>query len=146
MNTHVARMSNEELERYLVKRGMEEWQRNELRAMYGDARQDEYYRWSEWQRAIEGDNRWRECQQQIDSTSIFFSEGFTEKFRAISEMICASNSEFKERVQQYKVPQNGGAFDRFEFTKKLRAEGKVKMAELEGAVRDRLWSVAKESD
>lgn len=146
MNTHVARMSNEELERYLVKRGMEEWQRNELRAMCGDARQDEYYRWSEWQRAIEGDNRWRECQQQIDSTSIFFSEGFTERFRAISEMICASNSEFKERIQQYKVPQYGGAFDRFEFTKKLRAEGKVKMAELEEAVRDRLWSVAKEGD
>ncbi|MFL6635833.1 MAG: hypothetical protein ACJ8HJ_26335 [Massilia sp.] len=146
MNTNVARMNHEELERYLVKRGMEEWQRHELLTKNGDERQNEYWRWSEWLRAVECDKRWRECRQQIDSTSIFFPAGFTEKFRAINEMISASNTEFEERIRQHKVPQYGEAFDRFEWTKKLRVEGKVKMDELEEAVRDRLWSVAREGD
>lgn len=146
MTANVERLNNEELERHLAKRGMEEWQRAELQAMKGDARQAEYWKWSEWQKAVECDKRWRDCQQQIDSTSIFFPAGFTEKFRSINEMICASNVEYEERIRQYKVPQHGEAFDRFESTKKLRKEGKVKMDELEGMVRDRLWSVAKESD
>jgi hypothetical protein len=145
-NANVSRMNHEELDRFLMKRGMEEWQRNELRTMNGEERQDEYFRWSEWQRAVEGDKRWRECQQQIDSTSIFFPAGFTEKFRVINEMILASNTEFEERIRQHKVPQYGAAFDRYEWTKKLRAEGRVKMDELEGAVRDRLWSVAREGE
>lgn len=144
MTANIARMNHEELERHLARRGMEEWQRAELWTMTRDERQDEYWKWSEWQKAIECDRRWRECQQQIDSTSIFFPAGFTEKFRAITEMICASNVEFEERIRQYKVPQYGEAFDRFESTKKLRGEGRVKMDELEGMVRDRLWSVAKE--
>ena len=143
MTANVALMNNEEFERHVARRGMEEWQRSELQAMKGDARQDEYWRWSEWQKAIDCDKRWRECKQQIDSTSIFFPAGFTDKFRSINEMICASNVEFEERVRLHKVPQYGEAFDRFESTKKLRKEGKVKMDELEGMVRDRLWSVAK---
>lgn len=146
MTARIDRMNDEELERHLAKRGMEEWQRSELRAMKGDARQDEYWKWSEWQKAVECDKKWRECQQQIDSTSIFFPTGFTERFRAISDMICASNVEFEDRIRQYKVPQHGDAYDRFEFTKKLRKEGKAKMDELEGMVRDRLWSVAKEGE
>ena len=146
MNTNVARMNHEELERYLVKRGMEEWQRNELRTMNGAERQDEYWRWSEWQRLVECDKCWRECRQQIDSTSIFFPAGFTEKFRAVNEMISASNTEFQERIREHKVPHYGETFDRFEWIKKLRAEGRVKMDELEGAVRDRLWSVAREGN
>ncbi len=145
-HANVARMNDEELERHLAKLGMEEWQRSELRVMKGDARQDEYWRWSEWQRAIECDRRWRACQQQIDSTSIFFPTGFTEKFRAINDMICASNVEFEERIRQYKVPQYGEAYDRFESTKALRKEGRAKMDELEGMVRNRLWSVAKEAE
>ena len=143
MTANVALMNNEEFERHVARRGMEEWQRSELQAMKGDARQDEYWRWSEWQKAIDCDKRWRECKQQIDSTSIFFPAGFTDKFRSINEMICASNVEFEERVRLHKVPQYGEAFDRFESTTKLRKEGKVKMDELEGMVRDRLWSVAK---
>jgi hypothetical protein len=143
MTANVERMNNEELERHLSKRGMEEWQRAEFQAMKGNARQDEYWKWSEWQKAVECDKRWRECQQQIDSTSIFFPAGFTEKFRSINEMICASNVEHEERIRQYKVPQYGQAVDVFESTKKLRNEGRVKMDELEGMVRDRLWSVAK---
>jgi hypothetical protein len=43
------------------------------------------------------------------------------------------------------VPQYGQGIDRFECTKKLRGDGKVKMDELETMVRDRLWSVAKEA-
>jgi hypothetical protein len=144
MTANVERMNNEELERHLAKRGMEEWQRAEFQAMKGEARQGEYWKWSEWQKAVECDKRWRDCQQQIDSTSIFFPAGFTEKFRSINEMICASNVEFEERIRQHKEPQYREAFDRFEATKKLRKEGKVKMDELEGMVRDRLWSVAKE--
>jgi hypothetical protein len=144
MNTNVSRMSHEELDRHLVKRGMEAWQRNELQTMAGDERQNEYWRWSEWQRAVECDKYWRECRQQIDATSIFFPAGFTEKFRAINEMISASNTEFEERIRHYKVPQYREAFDPFELTKKLHKEGRIKMDELEGAVRDRLWSVARE--
>jgi hypothetical protein len=125
---------------------MEEWQRNELKALAGDARQNEYWKWSEWQKAIECNKKWRECQQQIDSTSIFFPAGFTEKFRSINQMICASNVEFEERIRQYKVPQYGQAYDRFESTMKLRKDGMAKMDELEGMVRNRLWSVAKEGD
>lgn len=146
MNANVSRMNREELERFLVKRGMEEWQRIEMHTLNGDERQDDYYRWSEWQKAVEC-NKWcRECQQQIDSTSIFFPAGFTEKFRAITEIIWSNNLEFEERIRQYKMPQYGDATDRFEATKKLRADGRVKMDELEGMVRERLWSVAKESD
>jgi len=145
MTANVERMNDEELERHLAKRSMEEWQRTELRAMKGEARQDEYWKWSEWQKAVECDKRWRECQQQIDSTSIFFPAGFTERFRALNEMICASNVEFEDRIQRHKVPQYGETFDRFEATKKLRGEGRVKIDELEAMVRDRLWSVAKES-
>lgn len=146
MIADVARMNDGELERHLAKRGMEEWKRAELLAMKGDERRDEYWKWSEWQKAVECDKKWRDCQQQIDSTSIFFPIGFTEKFRAINEMICASNVEFEERIRQHKVPEYGEAFDRFESTKKLRKEGRVKMDELEGMVRDRVWSVAKEGD
>lgn len=146
MTANVALMNNEELERHLAKREMEEWKRNELKAMTGEARQDEYFKWSEWQKAVECDRRWRECQIQIGSTSIFFPAGFTEKFRSINEMICASNVEFEERIRSHNMPQYGEAFDRFESTKKLRKDGKVKMDELEGMVRDRLWSVAREDD
>lgn len=146
MNADVSRMNDQELERHLASRGMEEWKRTALRTLNGDQRQDEYWKWSEWQRAVECDKRWRECQQQIDSTSIFFPAGFTEKFRAINAMIVANNVENEERIRQHKMPQYGEAFDRFESTKKLRADGKVQMDELEGMVRDRLWSVAREGN
>lgn len=144
MTTNVAHMNSEELERYLTKRGMEEWQRNELQELTGETRQDEYSKWSEWQRLIECQKKWRECQQQIDSTSIFFPAGFTEKFRSINDLICTSNIEYEERIRQYKDPYYGATYDRFESTKKLLKEGKSLINELEGMVRDRLWSVAKD--
>lgn len=146
MTTNVAHMNAEELERYLTRRGMEEWQRSELQTLKGEPRQDYYWRWSEYQRLIECNKKWRECQQKIDSTSIFFPAGFTEKFRSISDMIWASNVEYEERIRQYKVPQYGEGFDRFESTKKLNKVGKVLINELEEMVRDRLWSVAKDGD
>lgn len=142
---HVALMNDEELERHLTERGMEEWQRTKFKALSGDERQDEYWKWSEWQKAIKCDELWRECKRQIDSTSVFFPAGFTEKFRSINDMICASNVEFEDRIQQYKLPQYGQAHDRFESTKALRGLGQDRMAELEAMVRDRVWSVAKES-
>lgn len=146
ITTDVSRMNDEELERHLAMRGMEEWQRAELKSLKGDARQDEYWRWSEWQKAIECDKRWRKCRRQIDSTSIFFPAGFTERFRSINELICASNVEFEERIRQHNVPEYGKGFDRSESTKKLNKEGRAMMDELEQMVRDRLWSVAKEAD
>ena len=142
----VSRMNHEELDRLLIAHGMEEWRRDKLRLMDGNNRQEEYSAWSEWQRVIEGDKHWRECERQIDANSIFFPPGFTEKFRSISEMICASNVEFRERIRHYNAPQYQGAYNRFESVNKLRAEGKMKMEELEKAVRDRLWSVAKERE
>ncbi|WP_199154138.1 hypothetical protein [Chromobacterium sp. ASV23] len=144
MTVNVALMNAEELERYLSKRGMEEWQRKELHALTGEARNDEYWKWSEWQRLIECQNKWRECQQQIDAVSIFFPAGFTEKFRTINYMICSSNVEYEERIRKHKVPEYGASYDRFEFTNKLLNEGKSLINELEEMVRDRLWSVAKE--
>lgn len=143
---NVKMMNDEELERHLAKRGMEEWQRNEFKAMKSDAREDEYWKWSEWQKAVECDKLWRECVRQVDSTSIFFPVGFPEKFRAITDLICSSNVEFEDRIREHKLPQYGQALDRFECTKKLRKEGRVQMTELEGMVRDRLWSVAKEGE
>jgi len=144
VTTDVQRMNDEELERYLAKRGMEEWQRTEFKAMRGPTRQDEYWKWSEWERAKECGRLWRENRQQIDSMSIFFPAGFSEKFRAISELIWSSNVEFEERIRQYKVPQYGDSYDRFEATKELRKAGQPKIEELERLVRARLWSVAKE--
>lgn len=144
MTTNVALMNAEELERYLTKRGMEEWQRNKLQALTGEARQDEYWKWSEWQRLIECNKKWRECQQHVDSTSIFFPAGFTEKFRSINDLIYTSNVEYEDRIRQHKIPQYGATYDRFESTKKLLKDGKFLINELEGMVRDRLWSVAKE--
>ena len=141
----VKNLNEEELERHLVARGMEEWRRNDFKKLKGQPLEDEYYKWSEWQRAVECDKLWRDCRQQIDSTSIFFPSGFTEKFRAINDMICSSNVEYEDRIREYKVPQYGQGIDRFECTKKLRGDGKVKMDELETMVRDRLWSVAKEA-
>lgn len=144
MNANVTRMNRIELARHLEKRGMEEWERLELLDLTGEERQDAYYIWSEWQRAIECNKMWRECQHQIDSTSIFFPAGFTEKFREISEMIADSNVENETRIRYYKQDRYRAGFDEYALTTKLRKEGNEKMKELESMVRDRLWSVAKD--
>lgn len=138
----VGRMNDEELERHLSTRGVEEWQRTELKELAGDARQDEYHKWSEWQRYIACHKAWVEYRRMVDANSIFFPEGFTEKFRRLDELIVASNVEFEHRIQQYKVPQYGYQYDKFEQTKKLRREGGELMKELESMVRTRLWSVS----
>jgi hypothetical protein len=143
--TRVEQMNHEELERHLSKIGMEEWQRNEILSLTGVARQDEYWKWSEWQRAINCDKRWRECQQQIDSTSIFFPKGFTEKFREINDMIFDSNAEYQNRIRRHKLPEYGEDFSRCESNERLRKNGKSLMNDLEVMVRERLWSVAKEN-
>jgi hypothetical protein len=146
MHANVSRMNDEELERHLEKCGMEEWERTELKNLKGDSRQDQYWKWSQWQRAVECNKKWRECQQQIDSISIFFPAGFTEKFRSINDLILASNVEFEERIRRYKIPEYGVGIDRFESNKKLRKEGKILIDELEQMVRDRLWSVTREKE
>lgn len=138
----VGRMNDEELERHLNNRGMEEWERSELKALKGDVRQDEYHRWSEWQRYLACDKAWAEYRSKIDANSIFFPDGFTEKFRRLDELIVASNVEYEERIRQYKKPQYGERIDMFEHTKRLRGEGDELMTELEGMVRARLWSVS----
>lgn len=138
----VGRINDEELERHLSKRGMKEWQRNELKVLTGETRQDEYYKWSEWQRYLVCHKAWADYRSKVDANSIFFPEGFTEKFRRLDELIIASNVEFEHRIQEYKVPQYGERYDRFEQTKKLRGEGGGLMKELEGLVRTRLWSVS----
>lgn len=68
-NASVQNLNEEELERHLAARGMEEWRRNDFKKLKGQPLEDEYYKWSEWQRAVECDKLWRECRQQIDSTS-----------------------------------------------------------------------------
>ncbi|UGQ45064.1 hypothetical protein [Massilia endophytica] len=146
MVADVSRMNADELERHLTKRGMEEWQRRELSQLAGQERQHEYYIWSEWQRAIDCNNKWRECRQQVDATSIFFPDGFTEKFRSILELIIGSNVEFEYRILEYKKHTYGQTWDSFQGTKELERVGRPQMAELERMVRARLWSVAKDSD
>lgn len=144
--TDVSRMNNAELERHLAKRGMEEWQRDEFKAMPGSRRQDEYYKWSEWQRCRECIRLWSESRLQSDSTSIFFPDGFPERFRALNDMIAMSNAEFEEQIREYKAPKGGTPYDTFAVRKELRAKGKAMMDELEGMVRGRIWSVAKEGE
>lgn len=140
--SEVSRMNDEELERHLAKRGMDEWQRNEMKALTGDARQDEYHKWSEWQRYLACHKAWSEYRRKIDASSIFFPQGFTEKFRRLDELIVASNVEYEHRIREYKVPRYGVAYDPFEQTKKLRDEGTELMKELETMIRERLWSVS----
>ena len=138
----VGRMNDEELERHLSKRGMDEWQRNEMKELTGEARQDEYYKWSAWQRYLACDKAWTEYRRQVDANSILFPEGFTEKFRRLAELIVASNVEYEHRIREYKVPKYGARYDTFEQTKKLRGEGGEIIKELESMVRERLWSVS----
>ncbi len=138
----VERMSQEEFDRHLAQRGMEDWERKELMRLDGKERQNEYYKWSEWQRYLKVEQLRREYRSNLDVNSIFFAEGFTEKFRALEELIGSSNIEFECRVREHGT--GGIRSGAFEATNRLRTEGEPKMIELEEMVRKRLWSVAKD--
>lgn len=141
----VDKMSDEELDRHLQRRGMEEWKQKETKALTGEARLDDYYKWSQWERYLTCDKAWSALRSSIDSNSIFFPKGFTEKFRQVEDLIIGSNVEFEGRIREYKVPKYGQPYDEFEQTKKLRGAGRETMIELEGMLRERVWSVAKDA-
>ena len=69
-----------------------------LHSLRGETRQDEYYKWSEWQRYLACHKAWADYRSKVDANSIFFPEGFTEKFRRLDELIIASNVEFEHRI------------------------------------------------
>ncbi len=135
----VQRMSQEEFERHLAQRGMIEWERNEFKQLTGRERQEKYHIWSEWQRYIKAEQLWREYRSNLDGKSIFFAEGFTEKFRELEDLIFKSNQEYEHRIRTYGEGVRVGAF---EATDRLGNDGKRLMIELEELVRKRLWSVA----
>jgi hypothetical protein len=140
----VERMTSEELERHLASRGMDEWQRKEMAACAGKERQDAYHRWSEWERFKEVEQLRRKFRSHLDSRSIFFADGFTERFRVLEDLIGSSNIEYQHRVIDYGTGSKlAGNFDA---TIKLRREGEPLMKELEEMVRKRLWSVAKDGE
>lgn len=141
---NVERLTDEELERFLTKLGMDEWQQNEIRTKNGQDRQVAYRKWSEWERFKRIDGLWRTFRSYLDANSIFFADGFTEKFRALDQLIVASNVEFESRVR-YDGTDHGRAYS-FDSTIRLRNEGEPKMKELEEMVRKRLWSVAKDAE
>lgn len=141
---NVDRSTHEELERFLTKVGMEEWQRNEMKAKEGKQRQDAYHQWAEWGRYKKVDALWRQFRSLLDANSIFFADGFAERFREIEQLIIASNVEYEDRVR-YHGTSDSSAYN-FDETNKLRKEGDPKMKELEDMVRKRLWSVARDAD
>jgi hypothetical protein len=138
----VERMSQEEFERHLAQRGMEDWERNEFKQLVGNERHNAYYRWSEWQRYLKVEQLRREYRSNLDVSSIFFAQGFTEKFRALEDLICSSNIEFEHRIREHGA--GGIRAGAFEATNRLRTDGEPMMIELEEMVRRRLWSVAKD--
>jgi len=141
---NVERLNNQELERLLTKLGMEEWQRNEMRALTGKERQHAVHRWSEWERYKEVEGTRRKFRNHLDANSIFFADGFTEMFRDLDAMIIASNIEYEGRIEYHGT--GGISAHLFEATHKLRTDGGAKMKDLEGMVRKRLWSVAADSE
>lgn len=136
----VEHMTDEELERHLVKRGMDESDRMVLIRKTGKDRQDAYYRWSEWRRYMEVDQCRRDFRTHLDANSIFFADGFSSKFRVLEDLVSASNIEFEFRIRYY-GSETRSAGDYAETTK-LRTVGEPLMKELEEMVRQRLWSVA----
>ncbi len=140
LGTAVERFTDEELDRHLSARGMAEWKQREVKAKTGKDRADEYHVWSEWERYKTVDEAWRKFRSYLDANSIFFADGFSERFRAIEALIIGSNVEFEDRIREYGRPRTR---DAFEFTKKLRTEGEPLMKELEQLVRKRIWSVDK---
>lgn len=141
---NVERSTDAELDRYLTKLDMEEWKQHEIKAKTGKARQQDFHQWSEWERYKRIDKAWRTFRNYLDANSIFFAVGFTEKFRQIETLIVASNVEFEDRVRYHGTAHSSATS--FESTNKLRTEGEPKMKELEGMVRKRLWSVARDAD
>lgn len=140
----VERSSAEELDRLLTRLQMEEWQRIEIKAKDGKERQDAFHQWSEWERYKKVDGLWRTFRSHLDANSIFFADGFTEKFREIEQLIIASNVEYEYRVRYHGTGEKS-AYS-YDATTKLRRDGEPKMKELEEMVRKRLWSVAKDAD
>lgn len=141
---NVERSTDEELDRFLTKLGMEEWERNEIKMKTGKDRQSAFHRWSEWERYKRVSEHWRTFRSYLDGNSIFFADGFTEKFRDLDQLIVASNVEYEYRVRHHGTGDSS-AYS-FDATKKLRTEGEPKMKELEEMVRKRLWSVAMDGE
>ena len=83
MTENVEQSSDAELDRFLPKLGMEEWKQREIKAKSGKARQEDFNQWSEWERSKRIDRLWRDFRKHLDANSIFFADGFTERFRAL---------------------------------------------------------------
>lgn len=138
----VERMTDEEFERFLVVRGVEEWQRNQLKELTGNSRQDAFYRWAEWERYKRILELWRKFRSHFDANSIFFADGFSERFRELEQLSYASIMEFGRRVEYH--GRDHAFAHSFDATQKVSEEGGPKMKALEEMVRKRLWSVAKD--
>lgn len=137
----VDRYSDAELDRLLSKQGMEEWEQRHLKGLFGKDRLDYYHRWAEYRRYFEMRNAWRDFRLHFDENSIFFPEGFAEKLQLIEKMIVAANVEFQTRIEE--IGSHGGSRTGFRETMKLSKEGGVLLRELEGRVRERIWSASK---
>ena len=99
--SRIERSSDAELDRFFAKLGMEEWQQGQIKAKSGKDRQDAFHQWSEWERYKKIDGLWRTFRSHLDANSIFFADGFTEKFREIDQLIVASNVEYEYRVRYH---------------------------------------------
>lgn len=137
----VDRYTDEELDRLLSKQEMEEWEQKHLKSLTGKDRLNYYERWSESRRYREIHAAWREFRLHLDTNSIFFPEGLAEKISVIDKMIVASNVEFQTRIEE--IGAHSTTRTGFKENTKLRKEGEELMKELEGLVRNRLWSAAK---
>lgn len=139
----VDRYTDEELDRHLTKLGMEDWEKRDMIAKTGKTRFDAYYVWTEHQRYLRMRKAWSDFRTQLDTNSIFFPEGLTEKLKVIELKIIAANVEFEDRLQQRANPHlRGDGRNMFEETNRLRTEGGPLMDELKKLVRDRLWSAS----
>lgn len=139
----VDRYTDDELDRHLTKLGMEDWEKREMISKTGRERFDAYYIWTEHRRYLKMHKAWSDFRTHLDTNSIFFPEGLTEKVKAIESKIIAANVEFESRLQQRVNPHlRTDGRNMFEETNKLRTEGGPLMEDLMKLVRDRLWSAA----
>lgn len=139
----VDRSTDDELDRHLTKLGMEDWEKREMISKTGRERFDAYYIWTEHRRYIKMHKAWSDFRTHLDTNSIFFPEGLTEKVKLIELKIIAANVEFEDRLRQRVNPHlRDDRRNMYEQTNKLRTEGEPLMENLKKLVRDRLWSAA----
>jgi hypothetical protein len=129
----VDRMSERQLEEFLAKTGLEEWQKDELRN--STKKSDYYIRAHNFQKAAEAKSEYVRFNQYLHRKGIFISPDLKAKFLAIGDLIHLAIHDYGFMLEQsdYRNREN---------IVKLSKEGKVLVDEIEAEVQKTIWDGA----